>query len=224
MSTIYLVRHAQASFGTDDYDRLSALGHRQARWLGDHMATRGLRFTRALSGTMRRQRETAENILSALDAPPPVVLEHPGLNEYDGDAIYRAFTAGADQIAHQRRDYRDYWKTFRLAMLAWADGSLEGVPETWAAFGDRMLDGLREAAAGLSRDDAALVVSSGGAISRVLTGLIQAPAAVAIELNLQFRNTGFCELVSVRDGFRVVSFNCIPHLEHPDRADAITHA
>jgi len=26
MGTIYLVRHAQASFGTDDYDRLSPLG------------------------------------------------------------------------------------------------------------------------------------------------------------------------------------------------------
>ena len=28
MAELYLVRHAQASFGTDDYDRLSELGHR----------------------------------------------------------------------------------------------------------------------------------------------------------------------------------------------------
>ena len=34
MSLVYLVRHAQASFGARDYDRLSELGRQQARWLG----------------------------------------------------------------------------------------------------------------------------------------------------------------------------------------------
>ena len=38
MAELYLVRHAQASFGTDDYDRLSQLGHRQSRWLGEYLA------------------------------------------------------------------------------------------------------------------------------------------------------------------------------------------
>ena len=31
MAELFLVRHAQAAFGTDDYDRLTELGHRQAR-------------------------------------------------------------------------------------------------------------------------------------------------------------------------------------------------
>ena len=39
-----MVRHAQASFGTDDYDRLSELGHRQAGWLGEYFRYRGLTF------------------------------------------------------------------------------------------------------------------------------------------------------------------------------------
>jgi len=38
MSLVYLVRHAQASFGAQDYDRLSELGRQQARWLGGYFA------------------------------------------------------------------------------------------------------------------------------------------------------------------------------------------
>ncbi len=30
MGTLYLVRHGQASFGADDYDRLSGLGRQDA--------------------------------------------------------------------------------------------------------------------------------------------------------------------------------------------------
>ena len=49
MSLVYLVRHAQASFGARDYDRLSELGRQQARWLGDYFAGRGLRFARQIT-------------------------------------------------------------------------------------------------------------------------------------------------------------------------------
>ena len=49
MSLVYLVRHAQASFGARDYDRLSELGRQQARWLGDYFAGRGLRFARVMA-------------------------------------------------------------------------------------------------------------------------------------------------------------------------------
>ena len=35
MGTLYLVRHGQASFGSANYDQLSALGQRQCRRLGE---------------------------------------------------------------------------------------------------------------------------------------------------------------------------------------------
>ena len=40
MSTLYLIRHGQASFGAEDYDVLSALGAEQARALGAYFAAR----------------------------------------------------------------------------------------------------------------------------------------------------------------------------------------
>ena len=50
------------------------------------------------------------------------------------------------------------------------------------------------------------------------------PAQAAIELNLQYRNSAFCEIFASPRSMRVVSFNCIPHLDRPDRQDAITHS
>jgi len=59
VSEIYLLRHGQASFGAEDYDRLSEAGETQARLLGEHLAGLGLEFDAIFSGAMRRQRDTA---------------------------------------------------------------------------------------------------------------------------------------------------------------------
>ena len=49
MGEVVLVRHGQANSGATDeesYDRLSDLGHQQARWLGIICATAKARLTR----------------------------------------------------------------------------------------------------------------------------------------------------------------------------------
>ncbi len=71
MSELFLVRHAQASFGEDDYDRLSPLGHQQARWLGEYFKFRKLRFDHVICGEMTRHRETLEGICSGMELDSP---------------------------------------------------------------------------------------------------------------------------------------------------------
>lgn len=153
---------------------------------------------------------------------------HAGLNEYSGEALYAAHTKGRDPLTHQQGDYRDYWRTLKAAMHAWAADELTGVPETWSAFGARTHAALTFACQGLGRDDNVLVVSSGGAISRAVIDIIGSPGATAVEFNLQFRNTGVCELIVGGDAaqphFRLVTFNTLPHLEHPERRASITFA
>lgn len=224
MALVFLVRHAQASFGTHDYDRLSDLGRQQSRWLGEYFRERGLRFARVVAGSLKRQQDTASEILGVMGQDPGLIQTHEGLNEYHGDRLYAAFTQGADPVAHQKADYRGYWKTFRSAMLAWSRDELPTMPETWNQFAQRMQAGLQQGSAGLARDEVALVVSSGGAIGRLVSDLTGAHAASAIEFNLQFRNTGFCELLAVGDTLRLTSINNIPHLERADRRQAITFA
>ncbi len=224
MSIVYLVRHAQASFGADHYDRLSGLGRQQARWLGEYFAGRELRFARVMAGTLIRQQDTAREVLSALGDAAGELVTHGGLDEYHGEALYAAWSGGADPRRHQRADYRDYWRAFREAMTAWSEDRLAGVPETWSEFGARVRAALDEAARGAGRDDAVLVVSSGGAIGRLVADIAGAPARTAIELNLQFRNSGICELIAGAGSLRLLSFNAVPHLDQPGRRQAITHA
>lgn len=223
MAMIYLVRHAQASFGTSDYDRLSEQGHQQSRWLGEYFGQRGLTFARVMTGTLRRQRETADGLLAAMGQQAER-LTHPGLDEYHAEALFKAHV-GADALTAQQGHYGEYWRMFRSAMMAWAADGLTGVPETWGQFGERIQSAWQQAIAGTRRDDNILIVSSGGAIGRGVSHVLGAPAEVAIELNLQFRNSGFCELIASSGGqIRLLSFNSIPHLDRPDRRQAITFA
>lgn len=224
MALVFLVRHAQASFGTADYDRLSDLGRQQSRWLGEYFAERGTRFARVVAGTLKRQQQTAHELLGVLGIDPAVIQTHAGLDEYHGAPVYAAFTGGADPVVQQKADYRGYWQTFRQALQAWSEDKLVGVPETWSGFAQRVREALIASTAGLARDDVVLVVSSGGSISRILVDITGARAQTAIEMNLQFRNTGFCELIANGDQFRVTSFNNIPHLERSDRRGSITFA
>lgn len=223
MAMVFLTRHAQASFGSSNYDRLSDLGHQQAKWLGEYYAQRGLTFSSVICGTLERQRDTARGVLQAMGVNDIAIDEDAGLNEYNAEPIFRAFT-GKDPIEVQNVDYREYWQTFRKAMAAWAADEIVDPPETWQAFGTRMQDALAKACANSQRDDAILIVSSGGAIARGLADVLEYPAHIAIELNLQFRNTAFCEMISSSQGLRVISFNNIPHLDTPARRDSITSA
>jgi broad specificity phosphatase PhoE len=224
MTTLYLVRHGQASFAAENYDKLSELGHRQAAWLGEHFAARGIAFSRAVCGSLDRQRQTARTLLDAMGSSLPVI-EHPGWNEYSGDALYKAYHGEGWAKARAKGDVREFYRTIKLALLDWSEEKLAGdLPETWRAFGERAAAAMHAACDGLPPEASVLAASSGGAISRAVSTILEAPARTAIELNLQYRNSAFCEIFVSPRSMRLVSFNCIPHLDRPDRVDAITYS
>src|ERR1700685_1067897 len=93
MGAIYLVRHGQAAFGTDDYDRLTEIGHRQAHLLGGFLAIRQVRCEAIYAGTLRRHTETVRGIL---DGGPAIgdgsaVESIPGLDEYKSESLMASF-------------------------------------------------------------------------------------------------------------------------------------
>ena len=90
MAEFYLVRHGQASFGADNYDKLSTLGHQQARWLGEYYRERGLAFDALVTGDLVRHVETGEGILEGLGAGLDADVQ-PGLNEFDFHSVVDAF-------------------------------------------------------------------------------------------------------------------------------------
>jgi broad specificity phosphatase PhoE len=223
MPHLYLVRHGQPDFA-GDYDSVTSLGVRQSVWLGEHFAARGLRFARAVSGSLRRQAHTLEAIMGRLPAAPPMRVDS-RLNEYDAASVLAAFGGGDEPGLRAAGDRRSYFAALRAALRAWAsDAEMPGGGETWRAFGERITAAAREAGVGLERSDAVLLVTSGGVIGRLVADALGAGADAAIELNLQTRNTGITELVQGRSISRLLSFNAVPHLELPERAHAVTHS
>jgi broad specificity phosphatase PhoE len=220
MAELILVRHGQASFGADDYDKLSALGWRQSRWLGEYFAARGVGFDLALRGSLRRHRETLAGIAEGMGA----LLEDgedARLNEYDSHALLQAHLKGAP--LPQGEDRRAHFRVLREAMYAWTDGSLDGHPhESFADFRGRVLAAL--AALQKAAAKRVLVVSSGGPISTILAEVLGMPRRGVVDLNLQTRNTGITELQAGATRIQCVSFNNVPHLDRPDRAGALTYS
>lgn len=224
MSELFLVRHAQASYGTDDYDRLSALGHRQARWLGEYFRDRGLEFDHVVCGDMLRHRETVTGILAGLGREPDGHFTDTDWNEFDFETLIRAFLEEHPQeTPDPDAPVRSFTRVLRQSLVAWAENRLAAeLPERWDEFEERVRRGL-QAASAPGNGKRVLVVSSGGAISMALRQVLAAPASAMVQMNLQLRNSSISHLFVNSGGIHFSGFNHVPHLDHPGRTDSVTY-
>jgi broad specificity phosphatase PhoE len=87
MSLIYLIRHGQADSLGKNYDTLTDLGQLQAKRLGEYFLRMRIEFDYAASGSLVRQKQTLEGILSPLRQEGNCIPEyqiHDELNEFEG--------------------------------------------------------------------------------------------------------------------------------------------
>lgn len=223
MGTLYLVRHGQASFGADDYDKLSELGHRQSVRLGEHFALKGLRFDAVMAGTLRRHLETLAGIRAGMQHWGEH-LPWEGLNEYDSAAIIA--TVHPEQLHKPTSPemYRAHFRLLRDGLAKWMAGvvSPRGMPsyEEFVAGVASALDHVRANHHGGN----VLIVSSGGPIATAVGQVLGTSSATVIELNLRIRNTSVTEFAFTPKRHMLVSYNAIPHLDHPDYASWVTYS
>ncbi len=220
MPTILLLRHAQASFGSADYDVLSARGHEQTAALVQDLECRGLRIARVISGSLARQRDTAGPVAVACGQTLEI---DPRLDEYDFDdllshhsssAVRQARPPGAAVPEVTSKAFQD---VLEMALENWiAAGASGPAREPWDAFAARTVGSCRELAAELGSGETAVACTSGGVISAVATGLLAVPARTFIALNRVTINTGITTLAHGRSGTTLVSFNEHAHLQRPD--------
>lgn len=221
MGTLYLVRHGQASFGAADYDQLSELGARQCHALGRYFAERGLQFEAALRGTLRRHEQSLAALAEGHGGVPEATA-WPGLNEYDSDAIVRAVHPGPIGKPDTPEAYRHHFRLLRDGLTAWMAGSTQpvGMPSYagWVAGIVAALDHVRT-----HHEGNVLMVSSGGPISAAVGQVLATPSDTVIELNLRMRNSAVTEFAFTPKRHMLVTYNHLPHLDHPERRDWVTH-
>lgn len=212
MGEIVLVRHGQAnSAATDEaaYDRLSPLGRQQAAWLGDWFEAQGERFDRVLSGALNRQRGTAEAMGHAATVDPR-------LNEL---AYFDLSRALLDHRGLPDPEPDDFAAHLQDVMEAWHRAEILG-PETFAAFEDRVTSVLAEAAEPGRR---VLCVTSAGVIGMMIRHLLGLDPRRMAHILLPILNTSVHRIHVRPHGTILGSFNAVPHLDPPERADARTH-
>ena len=210
---VLLVRHGQASFGTDDYDRLSARGQAQSHALGVELARRGIEPTAILTGRMRRQRETAQHMATGA-AWPAVIDSDPGWDEFDAS---RMIAASGEEEKDSLTDSRAFQRLLERASARWASGEHDAdYAETFGAFQARVDAALDRVVRGLGSGQTAVVVSSAGAIAWSAARLIGGGFAQWRALNRVAVNSGVTKLVVGSSGTSLIGFNDHCHLVPAD--------
>jgi broad specificity phosphatase PhoE len=210
MPALLLVRHAQASFGGADYDVISDLGHVQIGTVADWLAVRGGRIERVLSGTLRRQRDTAQVIAKVAGVSVSV---DPGWDEYHADDILGHHVPDDLDLRRGASAPRAFQATLESALRAWIAAGADSVAaESWDAFSGRVQAALHAATSGLASGTTAVAVTSGGPIAAIAAALLGAPPGSLVELNRVAINTGITKITVGRGGMTLVSFNEHSHL------------
>jgi broad specificity phosphatase PhoE len=222
MGTLYLVRHGQASFGADNYDQLSPLGYQQSFRLGQYLKHRGVTFDAVLTGTLVRHAQTWEGIKDGGD------FNHErhswsGLNEYDSQAVIASIHPETLPRPDTPELYKHHFRLLRKGLTLWMRGTQQprGMP-SYAEFSaevQRVLDHVRE-----NFDGTVLLISSGGPIATAVGQVLGTPCETTVELNMRIRNSAVTEFSFNTKRHTLLTFNTLPHLDHPDDNGLITYA
>jgi len=225
MSEIYLFRHGQASFGADNYDKLSPNGVKQSAILARHLAQTGKFFDALYYGELERQRKTAQEFIDycgehEMETPRPNICD--AFNEYDSFAVWQALvpeltrddpTIPADmaQIAGEKKAFQ---RVFYKVMNRWISGSYHatGIPN-WNDFKQRVRQGLTDLITRYGAGKQIGVFTSGGPISVAVQAALDLSDPKTLEVSWQLMNASITRIKYNRRGIMLAVFNDVTHLE-----------
>jgi broad specificity phosphatase PhoE len=222
-SSLVFVRHGQASFGAADYDLLSDVGRRQAGAVGAALRDRLSGVRAVVSGTMRRQRDTAAACLAAMGLPVRWE-EDAAWNEFDHEEVLRVYEPRWADPTEFLRDLagagpgEGFERAFLAAVTRWTGGAHDtDYRETWPGFLARV-DG---ALARLPRAPGGtiLVFTSGGPISAACRAHLGARDASAVLAHaFRLANASVTTLAAGQEGLTLALFNDHAHFSGTDES------
>ncbi len=235
MSLLLLVRHGQASFLTDNYDRLSPLGEKQIQLLGEYWCDQNLQLDAIYSGGLKRQIDSAEIVRQVyvdrgLSCPESKVL--PGLNEYQAEEFLYNHLDDLREIdpsleeqyqtfknaTGDRERFRTYQKMFETAMRHWIAGEIHfNKVESWKEFVGRVESSIEEMTRNVGRSQHIAAFTSGGTIGVAMQYALKTDSETTLQLSWMLRNASLTTFLFTEGKFTLSSFNETPHLS--DRAD-----
>ena len=234
MSELILVRHGQASFGAESYDKLSDKGVEQVKILSQHWQALGERFDHIYSGSLLRQRETAQELLPLVEGEPTASVQLTGFNEYNGDPLIRAHLRDMREAGDLSgpaqwpiQDERLFQRIFEKATARWIVDDLDPRDdiadfERWSDFKARVYAALDEVMARHGSGSRVIVSTSGGVIAMALQRVLNFPDDQVIATNWMVRNSAVSRIIYGRGKLSLTQFNNLAHLETPEKQQLIT--
>jgi len=232
VSELIFVRHGQASFGAESYDKLSPLGVEQVRQLASYWQEIGESFDHIYCGDLLRQKETAAELMPLIGSANPSPTIHSGLNEYDGgpliDIYLRDHHPKDEPLSLPIQDRKTFQLVFEQTTSRWIRGELVAQAhdtefEAWIDFQHRVhgvIDELMRKHTGGSR---VLVSTSGGVIALALQRVLGLPDEQAIAANWMVNNSSVTKLRYGGGRMSLTLFNGLSHLEKPELREMITY-
>ena len=220
MGDLLLIRHGQASFGAEDYDRLSPTGEAQSQRLGHWLRDTADAPALVARGQMRRHAQTAQRCMDAagLDAPS---LTLAGLDELDHIELLRRHRpdlpdhdAMSAELRRSDDPHRAFQALFVAAVARWTEGSHDDdYSRPWPTFRQGVLEALDELAERAQESAADVwVFTSGGPIAVIAGALFGTPVERTFSLSWPLVNTALTRVRPGRERHHVITFNAWPHL------------
>jgi broad specificity phosphatase PhoE len=222
VSSLFLIRHGQASFGADDYDVLSPRGIEQSRALGRQLAA-GRGIDAVYAGPRRRHIDTARHAAEAAAEaggrlPEPIAA--PELDEFPAIEMLRLWVPKLAASDPQLAAAMTSGDPGRAALAAlgtitrgWANGTLDmGELETFATFAARVDRGLGAIMSAVGRGRRVLVVTSGGPISIAVRGCLELGEEATLRVALALANASTTEIKWRAGETTLFGYNHVHHL------------
>ena len=216
MTTIYLIRHGQASFGAESYDKLSPNGELQAILLGQYFNQILKEAPYVVAGSMQRHQQTAT--LALAQCFPEVEVEtDQAWNEFNHQQVFAQYEPRFNQPHLLKQDVeneinpRAYLaKIFEGAIGRWTGGEYHHeYDESWPHFKNRVESALQNLCDELAKTKPryAVVFTSGGVISVVAGKLLELNPNRTFALNWAITNASMTTLRLVGNEPQLLSLN-----------------
>lgn len=223
MSTLFVVRHAQASFMSDDYDQLSPLGYQQAEMLGHYWVKLGMQFDQVYIGPLKRHKQTENGVAKiyrehGLGWPEAKML--PEFKEHEGpevtDYMLPKLAESEPTIRQwvQNGDKKSYLKAYQSVMRRWARQEIVlDQFESWSVFRARVNKGIQHIMQNSHARQNVAVFTSGGPVGAAIGFALGLNDEQVMELSWIVRNGTYSEFRFSKDRFSLSTFNALPHFE-----------
>jgi broad specificity phosphatase PhoE len=235
MSTLFFIRHSQASFGRGNYDKLSETGMKQAQILGEHLHKINMQFDEIYSGTLVRHRETADGYISKLkinNMPVPEIKIDTRMDEYDTETIFSILSPILKkEKPHLEKYYssllsdkKSFHIIFSEVMNMWCSGKydMKGTA-TWEEFRSGVFSFMDDMMKKYSSGKNVAVFTSGGPVSTAVMKVLSLDNSKTMLVRDEVANASITRFKYTDRRIMLSTFNEYSHLEISGGKNIITY-